>query len=94
MSVAYADPDPTLAMMVIKTCSLTVKGPGFKDMPKIFTRGKYLAAATPMGYDNSWAMIPVTLTEGKRKKKNWFSPGMTIAQARPMIQARSLGRAS
>lgn len=27
------------------------------------------------------------VTAGKRKKKNWFRPGMIIAQTRPMNQA-------
>lgn len=37
---AYADPDPTLAMMVMMTCSLMVKGPGLSWMPKRETFGR------------------------------------------------------
>lgn len=33
---------------------------------------------------------PVTVTEGYRKKKNWFMPGMSIAQRIPMTHARSV----
>ena len=32
---------------------------------------------------------PVTLTAGKRKKKNWFIPGMIIAQMSPITHTRS-----
>jgi hypothetical protein len=30
----------------------------------------------------------VTVTAGYRKKKNWLSPGMIIAQMRPSVHAR------
>jgi hypothetical protein len=32
----------------------------------------------------------VTLTEGYLKKKNWFTPGMMMAQMRPSTQARKV----
>lgn len=32
---------------------------------------------------------PVTLTAGKRKKKNWFMPGMMTAQISPITHTRS-----
>ena len=30
------------------------------------------------------------MTEGNRKKKNWFNPGMRTAQMMPMSQARKV----
>ena len=33
-------------------------------------------------------LTPPTVTLGKRKKKNWFMPGMMIAQIMPMTQTR------
>ena len=56
-SVAYALPAPTLAMMVIKTCSLMENGPGLIEMPKTSILGSHLAHARPIGKDNSWATI-------------------------------------
>lgn len=54
---AYAELYPTVAMIVIKTCSFTVKGPGFKDTPKTLTRGTIRAQSLPIGKDNSCATI-------------------------------------
>lgn len=54
---AYADENPTVAMIVMSTCSFTVNGPGFKDAPKNFTEGISLAHNRPTGNDNSWATI-------------------------------------
>ena len=34
----------------------------------------------------------VTLTAGKRKKKNWFMPGMIIAQTRPIAHIRNVSQ--
>jgi hypothetical protein len=39
----------TVPITVKRTCSLTVKGPGFKETPKILTRGMNFAHARPMG---------------------------------------------
>jgi hypothetical protein len=82
---AYADCHPTVAMMVTKTCSLIVNGPGFKRTPNIEILGTTAAQRRPMGNDKSWATIPVMLTEGYRKKKNWFKPGMMITQKKPSL---------
>jgi hypothetical protein len=35
----------------------------------------------------SWATRLPMVTEGYRKKKNWFRPGRRIAQMMPRIQA-------
>ena len=32
------------------------------------------------------------LIDGKRKKKNWFRPGTTMAHIRPMTQARNVAQ--
>jgi hypothetical protein len=56
---AYADCPPTVAMIVSKTCSLIVKGPGFKWTPNIVTLGTTAAQRRPMGNDKSWASMPV-----------------------------------
>lgn len=53
MLTAYADPDPTFAIMVINTCSLMVKGPGLSDIPNILTLGMNLAHARPIGNEIS-----------------------------------------
>jgi hypothetical protein len=37
---AYADWDTTLAIMVIRTCSLTVNGPGLREIPNKDTFGR------------------------------------------------------
>ena len=71
-----------------KTCSFTVKGPGFNLAPKMDQLGRNAAAALPIGNDNNCATIPVMVTEGYRKKKNWFKPGMRMAQTRPITQDR------
>ena len=34
------------------------------------------------------ALTPVTVTPGRRKKKNWFMPGRMMAQISPMVHAR------
>jgi hypothetical protein len=34
--------------------------------------------------------MPVIGTLGYRKKKNWLTPGMTIAQAKPKTHVRSV----
>ena len=70
-----------MELTVIKTCSLTVNGPGLIDVPKTFHLGMYIAHARPIGNDNNWATIPPMVTEGNRKKKNWFKPGIRIAHA-------------
>ena len=36
-----------------------------------------------------YVLTPVTLTAGNRKKKNWFIPGMMIAQISPITHVRS-----
>ena len=54
---AYADPEPTLAMIVMSTCSLIVKGPGLSDTPKILTRGTMRAQARRRGKETSCATI-------------------------------------
>ena len=33
-------------------------------------------------------LTPVTVTPGNRKKKNWFMPGMIIAQMMPITHTR------
>ena len=53
----YGAPNPTLAMMVIRTCSLTVKGPGLRETPKTLTLGRKRAQRRPRGKDSSWATI-------------------------------------
>ena len=35
-------------------------------------------------------LTPPIVTDGKRKKKNWFRPGMMIAQTMPTNQARKV----
>ena len=121
-----------MAMTVRRTCSLTVKGPGLIETPKILTLGTTRAQRRPRGKESSWATIctyldqrsaqpprmrskneehttgksgedgeerdgererirtPPTVTEGYRKKKNWFMPGMRMAQMIPMNQARKV----
>lgn len=53
MSVAYAEAAPTPPMIVIKTCSLTVKGPGLSGKPKIVHRGRMYAHNRPRGNEIS-----------------------------------------
>jgi hypothetical protein len=74
----------------MRTCSLTVNGPGFIEMPRIFQSGSQAAAARPTGKDSSWATMALMVTDGKRKKKNWFRPGIKIAQARPITHVRKV----
>lgn len=54
---AYAEPEPTPAMMVTRTCSLTVNGPGLRARPKTLTRGTNLAHKRPTGNEMSRATI-------------------------------------
>ena len=61
---AYAEVNPTVAIIVMSTCSFTVNGPGFRDMPKNFTLGISLAHNRPTGNDNSWATIWVPIQSG------------------------------
>ena len=35
-----------------------------------------------------YVLTPVTLTAGNRKKKNWFMPGIMIAQMSPSTHTR------
>ena len=85
---AYADPAPTVAMIVMRTCSLMVNGPGLSCTPNMVQRGTTHAARRPSGYETSWATSCPMATLGYRKKKNWFMPGIIIAQIIPMIQVR------
>lgn len=96
-----------MAMIVDRTCSLTVKWPGFSECPKTDTFGMKRAHTRPTGKMSSWAtsyrvrvrdesatfskmnderLTPPMDTEGKRKKKNWFRPEMTIAKMIPNEQ--------
>lgn len=59
---AYADPDPTLAIMVMMTCSFMENGPGFKDIPNIFTLGMKRAHSRMIGNEMSWATIYVEMS--------------------------------
>lgn len=44
-----------MAMIVDKTCSLTVKWPGFRECPKTDTFGMKRAHTRPTGKMSSWA---------------------------------------
>lgn len=35
-------------------------------------------------------LTPEIVTEGYRKKKNWFSPGITTANMNPKVHARNV----
>ena len=50
---AYADPPATVAMIVDRTCSLTVNGPGFRGNPKTDTFGMKRAHRRPTGKESS-----------------------------------------
>ena len=54
---AYAEPEPTFAIIVIMTCSFIENGPGFSATPKIFTLGTILAQTRMIGNDISCATI-------------------------------------
>lgn len=41
-----------------------------------------------MGRGEDMVLTPVTVTPGRRKKKNWFIPGRMIAHISPMVHAR------
>ena len=49
ISVAYAEVAPTVPMTVMRTCSLTVNGPGLIEMPSTLTLGTNFAQAVPRG---------------------------------------------
>jgi len=51
-------------MIVTRTCSLIVKGPGLREMPNMDQLGTTFAQRRPIGKDSNWATIPVMRTEG------------------------------
>lgn len=71
-------------------------------MPKVVQEGMTAAALQSGGprravrdrasrrFESTVGLTPVTVTEGYRKKKNWFMPGRMMAQTIPMTQARSV----
>lgn len=50
---AYADWPATVAIMVERTCSLMVNGPGFNANPNTETLGTNLAQSLPTGKESS-----------------------------------------
>jgi hypothetical protein len=50
-------------MIMMRACSLIVKGPGLSSTPKSFTLGTYSAQAFPTGKDKSWG---ITCSQGVR----------------------------
>jgi hypothetical protein len=80
--------DVFLRNAVLHTCSFTVKGPGLSETPRILTRGMNLAHRRPTGNDSSCATRPLMVTAGYRKKKNWFKPGMMMAESRGKHQSQ------
>lgn len=67
-----------------------VKGPGLREIPKIFHPGRYAAHARPMGRDNRTGIMELTPMEGKRKEKYWSNPAHTSAQTSPITHTRSV----
>ena len=52
---AYAEPLATVAIIVAKTCSFTVKWPGLRGIPKTVTFGMMRAHTLPTGKMSNWA---------------------------------------
>ncbi len=61
---AYADCEPTVAMMVRRTWSLMVNGPGFICTPKMETLGRTRTQRRPMGKESSRAKRLERVTKG------------------------------
>ena len=77
---AYAEVNPTVAIIVMSTCSFTVNGPGFRDMPKNFTLGISLAHNRPTGNDNSWATIWVPIQSGGMRLEERLRTPVTVME--------------
>lgn len=70
-------PAPELAKIVIRTCSLTLKGPGFNvnshDFPLKKTRFVIFEAMSwPKGTTAIWAEMAVIVRGSVLYQKNWF----------------------
>ena len=81
-------PAPEFAKIVIKTCSLMLKGPGFivnsNRVPlKKASFGNTLAMKCPMGTTAIWADIELTVNGIFLYQKNWFTKDSMTHAATP-----------
>jgi hypothetical protein len=79
-------------MAMIRTCSLSVSGPGFNVhwVPNIVNVlfGMYFPHKLPMGYANNSPMIGGSAIEGERKENRVLRPEPIMANKLPITQTR------
>lgn len=94
--IAYAPPAPEFAKMVMRTCSLTLKGPGFIVHFQLVKGtlycvvGKTAAIIRPKGRAAIWADIAVMVSGSDRYEKNWLRKARIAHDKIPNVHIRNV----
>lgn len=93
--MAYTVPAPELAKIVMRTCSLTLKGPGFsvnsQRLPLKKTRSVIFAAISwPRGTTAICAEMAVIVSGSVRYQKNWLRKDRRMHERAPKTHIRNV----